>query len=108
MKKHNFIRKLLLCVWIVVIPLLFTQCPGGSGSGGGGDYMLTIAWVGDGNVTVSPESADLTYAEGTVVTLTAEPGDGYRFDSWGGDLSGSTNPETLTMDSDKSVSALFL
>ncbi|GAF95838.1 unnamed protein product, partial [marine sediment metagenome] len=47
------------------------------------------------------------YDHGTVVSLTALPDSGYHFTDWGGDLSGSTNPENLTMDSDKSVTANF-
>ncbi len=68
--------------------------------------IVIVGGVGDGDVTVAPESADLTYSEGTVITLTAVDGTD-TFVSWGGDLSGSTTPETLTMDSDKVVSATF-
>jgi uncharacterized delta-60 repeat protein len=43
-----------------------------------------------------------------VVTLTAVPNTGYAFVNWSGDLSGNNNPETLTMDGPKSVTANFL
>ncbi len=43
-----------------------------------------------------------------MVTLTAEPHQGYVFDSWSGDLSGDTNPTTITMDGNKSVTANFV
>jgi len=42
------------------------------------------------------------------VTLTAQPNEGYKFDHWSGALSGSENPTTITMDSDKTVTAHFV
>jgi hypothetical protein len=47
------------------------------------------------------------YDAGTVVTVTATPDSGWQFDNWSGDLSGSTNPTTITMNSNKSVTATF-
>lgn len=47
------------------------------------------------------------YAVGTAVRLTAQPRCGYRFDSWGGDIGGSTNPVTVIMDANMSVFAHF-
>jgi hypothetical protein len=47
------------------------------------------------------------YNDGTVVTLTAVPNSGWLFKEWTGDLSGSQNPKTLIMNSDKSVTATF-
>jgi parallel beta-helix repeat protein len=44
---------------------------------------------------------------GTVVSLTATPGSGWFFGSWSGDLTGSTNPASITMDTAKSVTATF-
>ncbi|MFH1435758.1 MAG: InlB B-repeat-containing protein [Pseudomonadota bacterium] len=69
-------------------------------------YIITIdpAPAG-GSITLDP--ADGPYDEGTVVTVTAEAQEGYAFDAWRGDLSGTTNPETLTMDEDKTISAAF-
>ena len=40
--------------------------------------------------------------------LTANPASGYNFSQWSGDASGSTNPITVTMDGDKSVTADFI
>ena len=47
------------------------------------------------------------YLSNTVVTLTAVPEVGWEFLSWTGDASGSSNPLSLVMDRDKSVSAAF-
>ncbi len=48
------------------------------------------------------------YPVDTPVTMTAVPNEGFVFDRWSGDLTGSTNPVILTMDSNKSVVAHFL
>ena len=48
-----------------------------------------------------------TYAAGTAVALTAVPAPGYSFDRWSGDASGTDNPTTITIDSNKSVVAHF-
>jgi uncharacterized repeat protein (TIGR02543 family) len=47
------------------------------------------------------------YNPGTAVTLTATPSAGFQFQGWGGDLSGSNNPETITIDDYKNVTATF-
>jgi len=69
-------------------------------------YTLTITVIGSGSVTKNPDLA--TYTHGTPVQLTANPSVGWHFDQWSGDMSGSTNPDTIIMDGDKSVNAHFL
>jgi PKD repeat protein len=68
-------------------------------------YTLTTNTVGNGSISLNPAGG--TYCEGTVVTLTAIPDAGWQFDNWSGDLTGSTNPDTITMNSNKSVTATF-
>jgi hypothetical protein len=58
-----------------------------------------------GSVTVPAESCTGGYLAGTVVQLKAVPGTGYTFSSWSGDAGGASNPVTVTMDADKSVTA---
>jgi hypothetical protein len=67
-------------------------------------YTLTIN-AANGSVNVNPSKT--TYSLGDVVTLTASPNTGYNFSSWSGDLSGATNPTTITMNSNKTVTANF-
>jgi uncharacterized repeat protein (TIGR02543 family) len=78
-----------------------TYTPGG----GPTQYTLTTNTVGNGSITLNPPGG--TYNEGTVVTLTAVPDPGWQFDNWSGDLTGSANPDTITMDSNKTVTANF-
>jgi hypothetical protein len=68
-------------------------------------YTLTVNTVGQGSVTLNPPGG--VYDEGTVVTLTAVPDSGWKFDNWSGDLSGTANPTTITVDDDKIVTAHF-
>ena len=66
---------------------------------------VNINPTGKGSVTKNPNKTNFTYNE--TVQLTANPISGYYLNSWDGALSGSSNPQTLTMSSDKSVTANF-
>ena len=68
-------------------------------------YTLTVINVGSASVTLDP--ADGTYDAGTEVQLTPIPGSGWAFNGWSGDLSGYSNPDTIVMNSDKTVAATF-
>jgi hypothetical protein len=48
-----------------------------------------------------------TYGYGASATIEALPAAGYHFVEWTGDVTGSTNPTSLTMDGAKSVTAHF-
>ncbi|MGH3054490.1 MAG: InlB B-repeat-containing protein, partial [Gaiellaceae bacterium] len=69
-------------------------------------YTITLSAVGNGSVSKSPNQA--TYTHGTAVSVTATPSSGYHLSAWSGDLTGTTNPDTLIMDSDKSVTGTFV
>ena len=68
-------------------------------------YTLTINVVGNGTVSKNPNNGTYTY--GTVVTLTATATAGWKFDHWSGNLSGSANPTTITMNGNRTVTATF-
>jgi hypothetical protein len=68
-------------------------------------YTLDVGVVGEGTVEKEPDQGSYTY--GQEVILTAVPDLGAIFVGWSGDLSGSTNPDTVTMDASKSVTATF-
>src|SRR4029453_9410755 len=54
-----------------------------------------------GNSTLTPPK--VSYALNTPVDLTATPNPGYSFISWSGDASGTTNPTTVVMTTNKTV-----
>jgi hypothetical protein len=68
-------------------------------------YTLTITRSGNGNVTVEPNKATYIYGENVTLTATADPD--WTFAGWSGDVSSSENPITITMDSNKSITAVF-
>lgn len=67
-------------------------------------YTLTVNAV---NGTVEKDPDQPSYGQGQVVTLTAVPDLGYQFSGWSGALTGTTNPATITMNSDKTITANF-
>jgi len=69
-------------------------------------YSLSVNTFGYGNVTINPSGG--IYSPGAVITLTATPALGYQFSNWSGDLAGSSNPATITMDANKNITAVFL
>jgi uncharacterized repeat protein (TIGR02543 family) len=68
-------------------------------------YALSTSVIPSGSGTIAPASD--TFDAGTNVTLTASPASGYAFDYWSGDATGTSNSVTITIDSEKSVTAHF-
>ena len=66
---------------------------------------LALSSDGSGNIQVDPDKDSYSYNE--EVTLTAVPDDGWEFAEWSGDLESSQNPATITMDTDKEITATF-
>lgn len=69
------------------------------------EFTLGVTLDGSGSVIKNPNQA--TYAYGTVVQLTATVDSGWTFGSWSGNLSGSTNPASITMNGNRSVTVHF-
>ncbi|MGB5925595.1 MAG: hypothetical protein WBH01_05820 [Dehalococcoidia bacterium] len=70
--------------------------------------VINVAPSDSGMVTLSPSQPAEGYVAGTEVTLTAVASEGYKFSHWSGATSGSQSPTTITIDSDKEVSASFI
>jgi uncharacterized repeat protein (TIGR02543 family) len=78
-----------------------------TGTGGGTTSYTLTTGVGSGSGTVSRNPDQTTYTSGAQVTLTATPTTGYTFTGWSGSATGSTNPLSVTMDADKTITANF-
>ena len=66
--------------------------------GGSAGYIVNQPFgSGSGNI----------YTAGALVQLTANANFGYHFVNWSGDVSGTANPTTITMNGNKSVTANF-
>jgi hypothetical protein len=65
--------------------------------------------VSGGLVTLNPApGADGRYAKDTTATLTAVPTAGYRFDRWSGDFSSNITSVTISMSTNKNLTAAFI
>jgi uncharacterized repeat protein (TIGR02543 family) len=92
----------------------FFVVTGGGGGGGGGipillptRYGLTINNPGGGTINLRPGQPRDGYIAGTAVTVIANPDIGYIFSSWSGDLTGDSNPATITMNAHKNITVNF-
>ena len=76
------------------------------------NYTLNLSQVGNGTVSVdgTPQTMpwSASYPYGTVVSLQAVAGPGYRFGAWTGDLAGSAATTSVTMNGDKTITANFI
>jgi uncharacterized repeat protein (TIGR02543 family) len=76
-------------------------------------YLMTVSVSGQGQVVSTDGGIDSSsdnsqvYDAGEKVTLVATPASGYLFGGWGGDIYGTDTSVTVTMDSDKTITAKF-
>lgn len=70
-------------------------------------YSLTTSVAGNVGGTISRSPNQTTYAPGSTVQLLGVPSTGYYLHHWSGDASGTANPVTVTMNSNKAVTAYF-
>jgi hypothetical protein len=71
-----------------------------------GRYSLSISTEGQGSVSWQPDRS--AYRPNEKVTLAAAAVQGWRFARWQGDLAGSNTPDSIIMDGDKAVAAVFV
>jgi uncharacterized repeat protein (TIGR02543 family) len=76
-----------------------------NGNSGNTMYTLTVNTSPSGAGTVSPAQA--SYASGTQATVTATPVSGYTFSRWSGASTSTSNPLSITMNGDKTLTAVF-
>jgi len=108
MKHLYYFSIALLC--LLIIASCSSDSPTSTDNGGGNTIAATYQLVvsadpGDAG-TVTPASDE--YDEGDSVEITASANDDWVFVEWEGDQAGTTNPVSVTMDSDKEISALFI
>jgi len=73
----------------------------------GSGRSLTLFVKGPGAVERSPSQIG-SYAANQVVTLTPRPDPGWVFSGWTGDVTGTQNPLNLTLDTSKTLTAVFV
>ena len=74
------------------------------------EYTLDLEIIGEGTVTetIVQNPSGREYYSGTTVELTPIPKEGWVFESWGGNLSGNTNPMRIVMNDLKKVTVRFV
>jgi hypothetical protein len=98
-------------LFFYVVPLLAApNLHAATGSAETNDVVIdtrnwTLAVTNSENVSVRGAGS---YLSGTSATLTATPSAGFLFGSWSGDATGSENPLSILMDSDKTVSVTYV
>ena len=71
----------------------------------GETLTVTASPSAGGSVARSPDQTQ--YGFGAIVALTANPASGYVFSRWEGDATGSANPTRITMNGEKTATAVF-
>jgi hypothetical protein len=71
-----------------------------------GPYTLTLTPIGTGTGTIEASPAG-PYYYGATITITAIANTGSAFAGFSGSLTGTTTPQSLTIDGDKTVNAEF-
>jgi List-Bact-rpt repeat protein len=72
------------------------------------DPILTMQVSPDGAGTTTPSAGTHREPLSSVVLISAQPGIGYKFLNWSGDVTDATNPQTtVVMNQDKTVTANF-
>ena len=76
-------------------------------------FVVNITIEGEGGGTVDEEvvtglKVDDKYEYGTELKLTAKPSAEWKFSSWKEDLEGTDNPQTITIDTTKTITAVFI
>jgi uncharacterized repeat protein (TIGR02543 family) len=69
--------------------------------------VTTLTITASTGGTTDPSPGTYTYDTGTTVSVTATANSGYTFSGWSGDASGTSNPISITMNSNKSIKANF-
>jgi uncharacterized repeat protein (TIGR02543 family) len=78
------------------------------GPGDSGDALHTLVANKSGEGAILKDPDQESYGCNQVVTLTAVPDPGWKFNGWTGDLLGTANPLALSMNTDKVVTATFV
>ncbi|MFA5330275.1 MAG: Calx-beta domain-containing protein [Prolixibacteraceae bacterium] len=95
-------KRNLVVILVLTLVVAFTGCK--KDNSAANTYALNVSAT-NGTVIRNPDQS--TYIEGTTVQLTAMPGSGYKFASWSGDATGSANTITVTVTSNKNITANF-
>ncbi len=101
MSKGKLAGIIIACTIAIIVAIVITRPPPTPTP----TYTLSVSVSPSVAGAVSPSGG--VYDASVQVTLTASPASGYIFDYWSGSASDTTPTVTITMDSDKSLTANF-
>ena len=108
--KKRFISLLSLITGFMLVgalALTFVGCDMDGDNDGETGYKLTVNVSPANGGTVSRNPNTASYDEGTSIEVTATASSGLTFTGWSGAATGTDNPVTVVMDSDKTLTATF-
>ena len=106
MSKNKLAAIIVACTIVIVVAIVLSIIQPWDGTPSAETYTLTTIVSPSGAGSVSPSGGE--YESGVQVTLTATPASDYTFDYWSSALGKTyTTTITITMDSDKSLTANF-
>ena len=94
--------KILSINLFLIIFFIITSC---SNENNSQQYSISTVVSPIEGGSIAPSSS--TFENGQIITLTATPSDYYNFVNWDGDVTGFDNPITITVNSNKIVTAVF-
>ena len=114
-------------VTLVATPAQYYEFSGWAGAASGNSNPLTVTMNSDKQIVASfiklkyslqvqVDSANTgavqpssgTFEAGTSETIRATPANGYRFDHWGGNATGTSNPLNIIINTNKTLTAYFM
>jgi hypothetical protein len=101
----NAVVEAAASIVVVFLPIVQTHS-GSSAQPEKEEFKLVATVIGSGTVIVSPNQ--IKYTKGQVVTISVIAAPGWQFAGWSDDLSDSHNPATLSIDSNRFVTATFI
>ena len=91
---------------LLIIPFIFLVLSCSDDEDVPEKFILSVTINPEDGGSVSPDGG--VFEDGTVVTLTATPAEGYVFKEWMGGLISTDNPVSVSMDSDMNVTLVFV
>jgi len=105
MSKNKLAAIIVVCTIAIIVAIVLFSIKPWERTPSVETYTLTTIVSPSGAGSVSPSVGE--YESGEQVTLTASPASGYTFDYWYGAASDSSDTVTITMNSDKTITAHF-
>ena len=91
---------------LFIIPVLFLVLTCSDDNNEPEKFILSVTINPEDGGSVSPDGG--VFVDGSMITLTGTPSEGYVFKEWMGDLNETENPVAVSMDSDMNVILVFI